>query len=148
MTDTGNLHASLALEGDGGCIARARRFSADFLTRAQHVRRLAVSRRAVEVTQLVVSELVTNACKYAPGPLLMDLTLLAHAVRVEVCDSDPLLPLACAADVGRVGQHGLEIVLLCAQSFEARREPVGKRVIATVALADDPGAAPSGRRPQ
>ncbi|WP_121714553.1 ATP-binding protein [Streptomyces sp. E5N91] len=148
MTDTGDLHATLALQGDGGCIARARRFSVDFLTRAQHIRHLAVSRRAVEVTQLVVSELVTNACKYAPGPLLMDLTLLDHTVRVEVWDSDPVLPLARAADAGRVGQHGLEIVLLCAQSFEARREPVGKCVIATVALADDPGGAPAGHRPR
>ncbi|MFI0242258.1 ATP-binding protein [Streptomyces sp. NPDC016845] len=135
VSGIGGLHAALALEGDGSCIAEARRFSADFLTRAQSTQHRAISQRAVEVTQLVVSELVTNAYKYAPGPVLMDLTLGADSVRVEVWDGDPVLPLARAADAGRVGQHGLEIVLLCARSFEARREPVGKCVTATIALA-------------
>ncbi|WP_394427528.1 ATP-binding protein [Streptomyces sp. SGAir0957] len=147
MTDTDGRHATLALEGDGSCIAQARSFCLDFLTHARG-REVPVSTRAVEVTQLVVSELVTNACKYAPGPLLMDLTLLKDTVRVEVWDSDSVLPLARAADTGRVGQHGLEIVLLCAQSFAARREPVGKCVTATVALADALDGAASGHRPQ
>ncbi|CAM5511493.1 hypothetical protein GCM10010345_91660 [Streptomyces canarius] len=62
-------------------------------------------------------------------------------------DSDPVLPVARAADAGRVGQHGLEIVMAVAQSFEARREPVGKRITARIALADDPGGAIAGRGP-
>ncbi|MEE1764728.1 ATP-binding protein, partial [Streptomyces sp. SP17KL33] len=38
------------------------------------------------------------------------------------------------ADTGRVGQHGLEIVMAVAQGFEARQEPVGKRITARIAL--------------
>ncbi|GAB2895938.1 hypothetical protein GCM10027074_74390 [Streptomyces deserti] len=62
-------------------------------------------------------------------------------------DSDPALPVARAADAGRVGQHGLEIVMAVAQGFGAQREPVGKRITARIALMDDPGGAPAGRRP-
>ncbi|CAM5402624.1 non-specific serine/threonine protein kinase OS=Streptomyces tendae OX=1932 GN=GUR47_22825 PE=3 SV=1 [Streptomyces tendae] len=53
-------------------------------------------------------------------------------------DSGPALPVARAADAGRVGQHGLEIVMAVAQSFEARREPVGKRIIVRLSLEDEP----------
>jgi two-component sensor histidine kinase len=61
----------------------------------------------------VVSELVTNALKYAPAPVLLDLRTAGAAVEVVVVvwDCDPVLPVARAADVGRVGQHGLEIVM-------------------------------------
>jgi hypothetical protein len=37
-----------------------------------------------------------------------------------------------------VGQHGLEIVMAVCRSFEMHREPVGKRIVAAVVLADDP----------
>ncbi len=99
------------------------------------------------MTQLVVSELVTNARKYAPGPVLLDLLITGNLLEVAVWDSGPVLPMARAADVGRVGQHGLEIVMAVCRSFEARREPVGKRITARIALLDDPGGLPSGRPP-
>ena len=59
-----------------------------------------------------------------------------------------VLPVARAADAGRVGQHGLEIVMAVAQGFEAQREPVGKRITARIALPDDLDGALTGRRPQ
>ncbi|MCY0924468.1 ATP-binding protein, partial [Streptomyces sp. H27-G5] len=46
----------------------------------------------------------------------------------------PALPIRA----GRVGRHGLEIVMAVCRSFELLREPVGKRVKAAVVLADDP----------
>jgi hypothetical protein len=46
----------------------------------------------------VVSELVTNARKYAPGPVLMELRVSGAVVEVVVWDSDPVLPVARAAD--------------------------------------------------
>ncbi|WP_046728733.1 ATP-binding protein [Streptomyces humi] len=135
------LHTAVALEGDGACIAEARHLATDFLTAARSGHGVPVSRRAVELTQLVVSELVTNARKYAPGPLLMELRITGEVVEIVVWDSDPVLPVARASDAGRVGQHGLEIVTAVAQGVEARREPVGKRITARVALADPAGPA-------
>ncbi|MEV5735798.1 ATP-binding protein [Streptomyces sp. NPDC052292] len=142
------VQTTVALDGDGADIAQARHLTAEFLTRVQTEHGLPVSQRAMDLTQLVVSELVTNARKYAPGPVLLDLRITGDTVEVMVWDSDPVLPMARAADAGRVGQHGLEIVMAVAQGFEAQREPVGKRVTARIALADDPGGAVSGRPPQ
>ncbi|MFG2638471.1 ATP-binding protein [Streptomyces sp. NPDC048362] len=135
----------MALDGDGTCIAQARHLSADFLTRAQVEHGLPVSQRAMDVTQLVVSELVTNARKYAPGPVLMELRIVGDLVEVVVWDSDPVLPVARAADAGRVGQHGLEIVMALAHSFEAQREPVGKRITARIPLRSEPERALTDR---
>ncbi|MEU6587671.1 ATP-binding protein [Streptomyces sp. NPDC046881] len=141
------IQASAALVGDGEDIARARHIAAAFLTRVQGEHGIPVSQRALDLTQLVVSELVTNARKYAPGPVLLDLRVTGGVVEVAVWDSDPVLPVARAADAGRVGQHGLEIVMAVSQGFEAQREPVGKRITARLALADDPGDALCGRQP-
>ncbi|MFJ4467597.1 ATP-binding protein [Streptomyces sp. NPDC089424] len=130
------LRTAVALEGDGTAIAKARHLAVAFLTRCRSEHGLPVSTRAIDLAQLVVSELVTNARKYAPGPALMDLRIDDDAVEVSVWDSDPVLPVARAADAGRVGQHGLEIVMAVVQSFEAHREPVGKRLTARIALTD------------
>ncbi|MFD3573097.1 ATP-binding protein [Streptomyces sp. NPDC058644] len=128
------------LDGTGGCIAQARRLAADFLARTQADRGLPLPRRATDLTQLVVSELVTNALKYAPGPVLVNLRVTAGSVEVVVWDSGPVLPRARAADSGRVGQHGLEIVMAVAQRFEARQEPVGKSITVSIALLDELGS--------
>ncbi|MFF4085959.1 ATP-binding protein [Streptomyces nigra] len=148
MPDVPQIQDTVALDGDGHVIAEARHRAVDFLTRVQAEHGLPVSARAMDLTQLVVSELVTNARKYAPGPVLMELRIIGAVVEVVVWDSDPVLPVARAADAGRVGQHGLEIVMAVAQGFEAQREPVGKRITARIALPDDPGGDISGRRPQ
>ncbi|MFI6039246.1 ATP-binding protein [Streptomyces sp. NPDC051315] len=139
------MQTTVALEGDGTVIAQARHLATQFLTRAQTERGVLVSQRAVDLTQLVVSELVTNPRKYAPGPVLMDLRITGETVEIVVWDSDPELPIARAADTGRVGQHGLEIVLAVAQGFEAQREPVGKRITARLALLDIPDRAIAGQ---
>ncbi|CAM5593927.1 ATP-binding protein [Streptomyces canarius] len=139
------MHETVPLDGQGTCIAEARRHAADFLTRVQREYGLPVSDRAMDLTRLVVSELVTNARKYAPGPVLLELRLVGGLVEVVVWDSDPALPMARPADPGRVGQHGLEIVMAVVQGFEVQREPVGKRVTARIALADDPDDTLSGR---
>ncbi|MDO0924333.1 ATP-binding protein [Streptomyces sp. TG1A-8] len=146
VPDEWAVRTTVALDGDGSDIARARHLAVGFLTRVQGEYGLPVSARALDLTQLVVSELVTNARKYAPGPVLLDLRVVGDLIEVAVWDSDPVLPVARAADAGRVGQHGLEIVMAVSQGFEARREPVGKRITARLALLDDPGGTAAGRR--
>ncbi|MFC8123934.1 ATP-binding protein [Streptomyces sp. NPDC057302] len=136
----GTAEVAFELDGTSTCIARARQLAAGFLARMQADHGLPVSRRATDLTQLVVSELVTNSFKYAPGPILVNLRIVAGAVEVAVRDSGRVLPRARAADTGRVGQHGLEIVLAVAQRFEARQEAVGKCVTVSIALLDDPGS--------
>ncbi|MFI5683046.1 ATP-binding protein [Streptomyces sp. NPDC051636] len=138
------LLSAVALDG-GEPIAEARHAARRFMTEVQAVHGIPVSDRAMGMVELVVSELVTNAHKYAPGPCLLDLEIGDGAVDISVWDSDPALPVPQAADPGRIGKHGLEIVMAVCRSFEIRREPVGKRVSATIVLADDPCGHPAGR---
>jgi hypothetical protein len=63
-----------------------------------------------------------------------------------VVDSSTSLPSVREPDPGRIGQHGLEIVMALSRTFCVHREPVGKRITASVALADDPDANPAGRQ--
>ncbi|MFD6888021.1 ATP-binding protein [Streptomyces sp. NPDC059957] len=136
--------SAMALDGSEP-IAGARRAARGFMTVVQAEHGIPVSDRAMSMVELVVSELVTNARKYAPGPCLLDLEVREGAVEISVWDSAAPMPVASPADPGRIGQHGLEIAMAVCRSFEVRREPVGKRVKVTIGLADDPGGHPAGR---
>ncbi|WP_406161873.1 hypothetical protein [Streptomyces canus] len=61
-------------------------------------------------------------------------------------DSDTTLPSVQAADPDRIGQHGLEIVMAVSQTFCVHRPPVGKKITASVVLADDPDGDAAGRQ--
>ncbi len=100
------MQTTVALEGDGTVIAQARHLATQFLTRVQTEHGLPVSQRALDLTQLVVSELVTNARKYAPGPVLMDLSIVGDMVEVVVWDSHPVLPVARARTPDGWGSMG------------------------------------------
>ncbi|MEV5431649.1 ATP-binding protein [Streptomyces sp. NPDC052701] len=128
-----SIRARAAFEGETESIAEARRFAADFLTRLRE-RGAAVSPGAAGSVQLVVSELVTNAMKYAPGPCLLDLELVGDRLEITVWDSSPELPVVAPPEPGRVGGHGLEIVAALTLGLEVRRTPVGKCVTGRVAV--------------
>jgi anti-sigma regulatory factor (Ser/Thr protein kinase) len=142
---SGPISVSEAFEGSED-IAAARDLARCFLTHVQAVHGLPVSGRAMGMVQLVVSELVTNARKYAPGPCLLTLEIGDGAVQVTVWDSSTALPAVMSTDPDRIGRHGLEIVMAVCQSFAVHREPVGKRITAAVVLADNPGAGVIGPR--
>ncbi|MGW7197931.1 ATP-binding protein [Streptomyces chryseus] len=141
----GGISVSGAFEGSED-IAAARDLARTFLADVQGVHGLPVSGRAMGMVQLVVSELVTNARKYAPGPCLLTLEVDGGAVEVSVWDSNPTPPAILAPDPTRIGQHGLEIVMAVGQSFAVHREPVGKRISTAIVLADDPGGDAAGRQ--
>lgn len=134
--DEGPGELTVALDGENGCIAGARDLTGDFLARVQREHGLPVSARTMDLSQLVVSELVTNALRYAPGPVMLQLRIAGAAVEIAVWDSDPALPVPRGADPTRVGQHGLEIVMAVAEDFAVVREPVGKRIVARLGLLD------------
>lgn len=143
----GILTAGTAFDMEPAEIAGARDFARDFLADVEAVHGRRVSSRALGITQLVVSELATNICKYAPGPCLLDLEIRGNMLGITMWDSGTLLPAARQADPTRAGQHGLEIVLAVCQSFEVRREPVGKRIRVLISLLDDPHDDPAGHTP-
>ncbi|MEU5750858.1 ATP-binding protein [Streptomyces sp. NPDC047829] len=133
------MRAGFALGGDDGCIADARNHAKAFLDRARADHHLPVTARARDLTQLVVSELVTNARKYAPGPVLLELGITTGRVDIVVWDSDPTVPAARPADPARIGQHGLEIVKAVTEALFIEQEPTGKRITARIALSEASG---------
>ncbi|MEY2243125.1 ATP-binding protein [Streptomyces sp. BF23-18] len=128
------FETSLALDGDGSRIAQARRLATAFLTRLRDGYGVPIVTSTVEIVQLIVSELVTNARTYAPGPALLHLRITGPVLRVELWDSNPVLPTAKAPDPERIGRHGLEIVTALAQTVTVERTAVGKRITAGIAL--------------
>ncbi|MCX4743843.1 ATP-binding protein [Streptomyces antibioticus] len=134
----GVVETAVELDGADGSIARARALTADFLTAAPRGGGQgsggAVPARTVDLARLVVSELVTNALRHAPGPVLLRLRLAASAVEITVRDGDPALPRPCAPDPTRIGRHGLEIVRAVADEFHTVRETAGKRVVVRLRL--------------
>lgn len=125
-------------------VAVAREAAREFLTGVQALHGIPVSARATDMVLLVVSELITNAYKYAPGPRLLELEVDGDGVEIRVWDAEPTLPTIPPPDPERVGQHGLEIVTRVCRSLEIRREPVGKRITAVITLADDANRHPTG----
>ncbi|KAB1978880.1 ATP-binding protein [Streptomyces triticiradicis] len=129
------MKASLSVDVDGSHIAQARRLAVSFLSTVRDAHSIPVADSTVEIVQLIVSELVTNARKYAPGPALLQLQVTGSTLRIELWDSNPLPPAVKAPDPRRIGQHGLEIVTALAQDVTIEAIPPGKRITATVMLA-------------
>ncbi|MCZ4125486.1 ATP-binding protein [Streptomyces sp. H39-S7] len=83
---------------------------------------------------LVVTELLTNAQRYAPGPCLLELEGHATEISVTVWDSNSALPVVFPRDPGRVGGHGMEIIDRICDEVHVERVPVGKRIRAVLAV--------------
>jgi anti-sigma regulatory factor (Ser/Thr protein kinase) len=132
------MRAGHALDGGPGCTADARRYALAFLDRACVDHHLRAPARTRDLTQVVISELVTNALKYAPGPVLLKLRITTRDVEIVVGDSDPAVPAARAPDPDRIGQHGLEIVKAVTEDLLIEQKPVGKHTTARIPFADTP----------
>jgi anti-sigma regulatory factor (Ser/Thr protein kinase) len=129
------LRDGVEYDGHPSMIAAARGFTDDFLERAAR-RGVPVGGRQRETARLVVSELVTNAVRHAPGPCRLVLDLGAGTLQVAVTDTSTAVPVAQERRPERIGRHGLEIVLAVCESVECRQLPQGKTVYARLALND------------
>ncbi|MET9513206.1 ATP-binding protein [Streptomyces flavidovirens] len=92
--------AGVAYDGNLEWIGDARRFVTGFLTQLDQEHRIEVPARAAGVAELVVSELVTNVCKYAPGPCVVNVEVAGSVLEITVWDTNPVLPVVCAPDPG------------------------------------------------
>ncbi|HUL25813.1 MAG TPA: SpoIIE family protein phosphatase [Streptosporangiaceae bacterium] len=81
----------------------------------------------VPTTQLLVSELVTNAIRYTHGPVTLRL-VLERTLTCEIADSSPALPRMRYAARDDESGRGLQIVSQLSLRWGARRTPAGKVV--------------------
>jgi len=65
-----------------------------------------------EVALLLVSELVTNAIRYAPGPILVELRVAGELLRVAVQDKAAHAAPAPRPDFEHTAENGRGLVLM------------------------------------
>ncbi|MFD9207035.1 SpoIIE family protein phosphatase [Streptomyces sioyaensis] len=94
----------------------------------------------LDATELMVSEVVTNAVRYASRPIALRL-LRTDVLRCEVGDDSPQVPRMRRAQAGDEGGRGLFLVDQLAQRWGATRLSTGKVVWFEQRM-------PEGRRPR
>ncbi|MBO0805635.1 MAG: SpoIIE family protein phosphatase [Nocardiopsaceae bacterium] len=80
------------------------------------------------ITELLVSELVTNAIRYAKGDIRLRLVREPESVVCEVHDTSPALPRVLQVDMEAENGRGLHVVAQLASRWGARRTHSGKVV--------------------
>ncbi|MEU5277945.1 ATP-binding protein [Streptomyces asoensis] len=113
-------------------IAQARTAVRTLLAEAGH----APEHRPSQDAQLVVSELVTNALRHAPGPgaLALEVNPDATRLRITVSDSSPRPPRLRPHDARRVGGHGLHLVTRLCDRLHTTAQGGGKQIVAHLPL--------------
>ncbi|GAA1925748.1 SpoIIE family protein phosphatase [Streptantibioticus ferralitis] len=95
----------------------------------------------VDTTELLVSELVTNALRHGKGDIRLRL-LLDRTLVCEVWDSDLVQPRRRRARDTDEGGRGLQLVSLLSESWGSRRTPRGKTVWFELGLPDGESRGP------
>ncbi|MFI8004767.1 ATP-binding protein [Streptomyces sp. NPDC086010] len=121
-------------DGEPGCIAQARALAERFLGRLVSEWLAVLGEHTRSDLMLAVSELITNADRYSHGPYLLELEGNARRISVTVYDTSTALPVLYSPDPGRLGGHGMEIVVALCDRLTAERVPVGKRIRAEFQL--------------
>ncbi|MFB6783825.1 SpoIIE family protein phosphatase [Streptomyces sp. NPDC056352] len=122
--------SSWTLPGEPESAAAARRLVADRLT-DWNLTDLGFS------TELIASELVTNAVRYSTGPLELRL-INAHALICEVSDTSHAAPHLRHAEDDDEGGRGLYLVAQLTQHWGTRRTGRGKTIWTEQALPNAP----------
>jgi anti-sigma regulatory factor (Ser/Thr protein kinase) len=93
----------------------------------------------IPTTELLVSELVTNAIKYSPRTDVTLRLVNEKALVCEVMDKSAALPRLRQANSEDENGRGLQVVRQLSQRWGARRTPTGKVVWCEQPLPGGPG---------
>ncbi|GHH08807.1 ATP-binding protein [Streptomyces rubradiris] len=100
---------------------------------------LGLGTEVVHAAELLVSELVTNAVQYAgTGSVSLVVCLDETVLRIEVCDTNPVLPQPTLPDADSEGGRGLFLVAALADRCHAEPTETGKRCWAEIDLPSKP----------
>ncbi|MFD8230088.1 ATP-binding protein, partial [Streptomyces massasporeus] len=92
-------------------------------------------RECAEVVLLIVSELVTNACRHSPGPVDLRITWNDHVLTVEVDDRGEGVPvLVDEEDRGAGGGFGMGLIDALADGWGVEPQGDGKTVYVRIAF--------------
>ncbi|MFD3696813.1 SpoIIE family protein phosphatase [Streptomyces sp. NPDC058646] len=115
------------LSSDPSVVSQARRNTTDQLTAWG-------LEEAAFVTELLVSELVTNAIRYGEAPIQLRLIHESTTLICEVSDASSTAPHMRRARIFDEGGRGLLLVAQLAQRWGTRHAPIGKTIWAEQSL--------------
>ncbi|MET7814063.1 ATP-binding protein [Streptomyces sp. NPDC005395] len=126
------LRYGVVWAAEGTSIADARNAVRTLLARAGHPPHHQLSQDA----QIVVSELITNALRHAPGPggLLLETHTSPARLRITVRDTSRAAPRLRVPDPHRIGGHGLHLITRLCSHFHTSPRDDGKQVTAEMLL--------------
>ncbi|MEU9123587.1 ATP-binding protein [Streptomyces sp. NPDC048506] len=93
----------------------------------------------IDDTELLVSELVTNAVRHARGPIRLTLTVRYTTLRCEVEDADPTRPRPRRTDDSDEHGRGMALLALLTRRWGSRPTDGGKAVWFELAAPSEPG---------
>ncbi|HSA53464.1 MAG TPA: ATP-binding protein [Yinghuangia sp.] len=128
----GNRLLMVDMGGTPGSVRVARRTCADFLARATTAGGPSMGTDTTTDILLVVAELVANACRHAPGPCRLTVSLSEHGADVAVRDTGRGRLRLVQGDTA--GGYGLLIVARLTAGIHVLPVHDGKIVRATVPL--------------
>jgi anti-sigma regulatory factor (Ser/Thr protein kinase) len=85
--------------------------------------------------ELVVSELVTNVLRHAPGPCALTLRLTGTELSISLYDTSSDVPVVKPPDRHRIGGHGLHLVHSISDRVVVTPRRRGKEITAHLRLA-------------
>ncbi|MBL1097846.1 ATP-binding protein [Streptomyces coffeae] len=89
-----------------------------------------------DTVELLVSELVTNALRYAPGPVRLNIRVLGSSLRCEVEDTNPARSQRRTVALDAEGGRGTVLLDALTEAWASTSTPTGKTTWFTLALPD------------
>jgi anti-sigma regulatory factor (Ser/Thr protein kinase) len=125
VASSGSDDRSVVVPATAGSVARSRRWVLD------QARGAGATRDALAATELVTSEVVTNAVRHADGTGTVEIRIRLRAgdLTVEVADGDPRPPVPQDDRAGLPGGHGLHIVQAVTTAWGWRPQRSGGKVV-------------------
>ncbi|GGX79114.1 ATP-binding protein [Streptomyces anandii] len=105
-----------------------------FLAHAPRTGRVPLPESVCSDAELIVSELISNAVRHAPGPCGLILRLSDDELAVTVWDTSAEEPVFMRPDRHRIGGHGLHLVRATSHSVSIAPRAPGKQITARLLL--------------
>lgn len=122
-------YLTLAMDGRSGSAATARAQAGSFLSGLSEP---PLTSARISDALILISELVTNATRHAPGPCVLNMVYDGTTVFIAVSDSSPELPRPRPADLHTgTGGFGWNLLTHLTENIHITRHAASRKTIVT-----------------